>query len=224
MRTSLRLCVCLALALARFSVAAPVRWAGNGHYYEYIDAPLISWTAANAAANSLTYAGLSGHLATITSAQENAFVTSLTPVVDGSSRVQAAHLGGYRATSGPSRGDGWVWVTGEPWSYTSWASGEPNNSSESYLALWMVTDISYRARGTWNDATNSGQLMAGYVVEYDQDQLPPEPNQPRAESSQLPAEPSELPAEPAGLNLALAGATLALLAAAVLVLLVRRSR
>jgi expansin (peptidoglycan-binding protein) len=106
--------VCLALALARVSVASPVQWAGNGHYYEYIDAPLISWTAANAAANGLTYAGLSGHLATITSAEEDALVTGLTPFEDGTSRVQAAHLGGYRATPDPRHTDGWVWVTGAP--------------------------------------------------------------------------------------------------------------
>lgn len=173
MRTSLQLCVCLTLALAGYSVAAPVQWAGNGHYYEYVAAPLIPWTTANAAANSLSYGGLYGHLATITSAEEDAFVTSLTPLVDSTSSVLAAHLGGYRATIGPGVADGWAWTTGEVWSYTNWAPPfEPNHLDEPYLALWMVTDTDYRARGTWNDATNSGALMAGYVVEYDQFHVP----------------------------------------------------
>ena len=171
MRTSLRLCVCLVLALARFSLAAPVQWAGNGHYYEYMDTPFSSWEAASAYANSLTYAGLYGHLATITSAEEDAFVTSLTPVEVSTQPLDAARLGGYRATQGPGPADGWAWVTGEPWSYTNWAPPEPSGDGP-YLTLWMVTDNTGRPRGTWNDATNSG--VFGYVVEYDQ-YLVPEP-------------------------------------------------
>jgi Lectin C-type domain len=175
-RTLLSFCALAGLvSLAHSSAAAPIQWSGNGHYYEYIEAPLSPWTTANAAANSLSFAGLSGHLATITSAEENAFVVSLTPEVQavGNEVLQAIHLGAYRATIGPALTDGWAWVTGEPFTYTNWAPPfEPNNFDEPYLAMWMVTNISYRARGTWNDATNSGQLMAGYVVEYDEFAVP----------------------------------------------------
>jgi hypothetical protein len=117
--------VCLALGLARFSVA--------------------------------------GHLATITSAEEQAFVTSLTPAITSDPPVLlAVHLGGYRATVGPKLADGWAWVTGEPWSYTNWAPPfEPSKFDETYLTQWIVTDNSQRARGTWNDAHNSGEAVSG---------------------------------------------------------------
>ena len=52
----------------------------NGHYYEFIQLnDDISWTDARAAALSRTFEGKSGYLVNITSAEENAFVLSLTP-------------------------------------------------------------------------------------------------------------------------------------------------
>src|SRR5690606_18892184 len=42
----------------------------NGHYYQYIPAVGISWTAAEAAAAASTYYGLQGYLATITATDE----------------------------------------------------------------------------------------------------------------------------------------------------------
>ena len=49
----------------------------NGNYYDAILAPGITWTAANTAATSLTYSGAFGHLATITSLAEDAFLNTL---------------------------------------------------------------------------------------------------------------------------------------------------
>jgi hypothetical protein len=44
---------------------------------------------------------------------------------------------------------GWGWVTGEVWSYTNWAAGEPNNgNSENSLAF-----ASFGSGGNkWNNA------------------------------------------------------------------------
>ena len=39
----------------------------------------------------------------------------------------------------------WAWVTGEPWSYAPWASGEPNNMSGSEDCVEMYSGDS------WND-------------------------------------------------------------------------
>ena len=64
---------------------------------------------------------------------------------------------------------GGPWITGESWSYSNWASGEPdNNNSENVLTYWYS--------GNWNDFRNdntSGNefnppilLQNGFVVEY----------------------------------------------------------
>jgi hypothetical protein len=97
--------------------AAPIEFT-NGHYDEYVPAEHSSWTDANAAASSLSYAGLPGHLATVTSPEENAFVTDLLPLViaAGNEVTQEAYLGGVQIDTIGSPTEGWSWLTGEPWS------------------------------------------------------------------------------------------------------------
>ncbi len=127
--------------------ADAVRWpaesGGNDHYYARIRQP-VTWEQARVAAERL-----GGHLATITSAAENAFITPL--VIDGNFNV--SHIGGFRS------GGGWAWITGEPWSYTNWYPGEPNNATgdERYLATWITP-------GTWNDIFPS--YLAEFLVEW----------------------------------------------------------
>lgn len=111
----------------------------NGHYYKYYSNKL-TWS------NAKTYCeNLGGHLATLTTAEENSFVQ--TSVYSGACWIGATD----EATEGT-----WVWVTGEPWSYTNWKSGEPNNdSNEDYLEL----------TSGWND--NKGSATMGFVCEWD---------------------------------------------------------
>jgi len=125
------------------AVLWPTASGGNDHYYARI-AQALTWEQARVAAQQL-----GGHLATITSAAENAFITPL--VIDGSNNV--SHLGGYRVQNG------WAWVTGEPWGYSNWYPGEPNNNSgdENFLATWV-------SPGTWNDIFPS--YLAHFVVEW----------------------------------------------------------
>uniref|UniRef100_UPI004056D077 lectin-like protein n=1 Tax=Candidatus Electronema sp. TaxID=2698783 RepID=UPI004056D077 len=54
----------------------------------------------------------------------------------------------------------WKWVTGEPWSYSNWAYGEPNNYivPESYLMMLTSED--------WNDAPDDVALLP-FVCEFD---------------------------------------------------------
>ena len=148
------------------AAAAPVLF--DGHYYEYVAADQVTWSQAYAAASSLSYAGYQGRLATITSAEENAFVTDLLPqvVAQGNEVDQAAWLGGIRLGTSSDVTQGWTWITGEPWSYTAWAPGEPNLIDENVLAMWMADVGGIRVRGTWNNGTDSPTLIAGYVVEY----------------------------------------------------------
>ena len=67
------LCSVAFAAVCPVARAAWAQWAGNGHFYQVVAvADPITWPEAQAAA-----AGAGGYLATITSAEENAFVISL---------------------------------------------------------------------------------------------------------------------------------------------------
>ena len=72
---------------------------------------------------------------------------------------------------GPRHVRGWSWVTGEPWAYTSWTAGEPNdwpstnveNGEEQYLSM-VVNSLG--GVTMWNDNTPVG-VPSRYLVEYD---------------------------------------------------------
>ncbi|MBN2388534.1 MAG: DUF3298 domain-containing protein [Anaerolineales bacterium] len=79
------------------------------------------------------------YLVTIQSEAENEFVFGLNP---------STWLG---ATDEVQEGV-WVWANGEPWSYTHWYPGEPNNvgdTGEQYLSYWGGYTLG------WNDIPNS---------------------------------------------------------------------
>jgi hypothetical protein len=138
--------------------AAPTYWSGNGHYYELVDT-WLNWGTAKTTAESMTYNGIQGYLATITSAEEQNYVmSSLQPAF--------VWLGGYQLAGSVEPADGWSWVTGEPWLYSNWDSGEPSNSDsfgheENALEV-RGGDRNYR----WNDADGSNYTKP-FIVEYD---------------------------------------------------------
>jgi hypothetical protein len=109
-----------------------------------------TWVAAKVDAQGRQFQGQQGHLVTIGSAQENAFVQS-----------QGGGWIGFTddpaQAAGASEGN-FVWVTGEPVVYTNWNAGEPNNSGGAENFGLMYTN------GLWNDGTNTGPQ--NYVVEY----------------------------------------------------------
>ncbi len=165
------------------SLGDSLYYEGTDHYYEFVSSSGISWTDAESAAESKSYTGLAGYLATVTSQGENDFIYSK---LSGD---------GWMGASDASSESDWYWVTGPEAGtkffdqtsassnsgnlytvyggntpgggnavsgfYNNWASGEPNDwsaSGEDYGHF-------YSAWGTWNDyaATTS---VAGYVVEY----------------------------------------------------------
>ena len=136
-------------ALVEWSVAS----GGNGHFYEVVQlSSPIGWNAARTAAEAR-----GGHLATLTSWDEHAFVAAL--VTAGG---RNAFLGGYQANPSAPANETWTWVTGETWDFTAWAGGEPNdqgNPNESYLEMYTI--------GLWNDVPEAGSGYAefAYVVE-----------------------------------------------------------
>ena len=127
----------------------------NGASYELYSG-VKNWETARA------FAELSGgHLAAITSAGEQQAVQKL--VTDGG--YDFVYIG---ASDKEKEGD-WRWVTGEPFSYTNWDSGDPNNweNSEHYLTL--------RSTGKWADEQYCHSKISGFIVEYD----PVEPDIPK---------------------------------------------
>jgi len=131
----------------------------NGHYYEYVEARL-SWHAAKTASERRAFRGVRGHLATITSAQEQRFVTSLI----GSASVKG-WAGGFQVSGSREPSGGWRWVTGEPFEYVGWRSSEPNDGGHGEDVLEVYSRDSW-ARGGWNDRAGASE-GAGFIVEYD---------------------------------------------------------
>lgn len=137
------------LSAASRAEAAPVLWAGNGHLYELVD-ETTTWTEANAEAKA---AG--GHLVTVTSPAENEFVAAL-------ARPKTIWIG---LTDVVTEND-FRWVTCEPFLYSNWSPGEPNNSpDEDYVYMHQDATL----YGRWNDAPddNKGQDVVRYVIEYE---------------------------------------------------------
>ena len=96
----------------------------NGHSYQRFDTAM-SWAAAKAFCETK-----GGHLATITSQAENDFISA-------NLRTDNYWLGGTdEAFEGV-----WRWITGEPWTYTSWDVGKPNHivANENYIVANQTT-------------------------------------------------------------------------------------
>lgn len=145
-------------ALSSAATAAPTQWAGNGHWYERVDVDL-TWTQAKAAAEARSYLGLQGHLVTLTSQAENDWVWYSLPGVE-----LEDWLGGYQPAGSGEPADDWRWVTGEPWGFSNWYSGQPNDdpAPEDCMTFAWVNG------GKWNDVGDSGpRFDNGYIVEYE---------------------------------------------------------
>ena len=95
------------------STDEPDKYYFGGHTYAVYDQS-IGWTPAKEACEYVN-----GHLATVTNYEEEEFIKSIV----GSRAFY--WLGGYKDDES---GD-WFWVTGEPWGYTDWSPGQPDNYS-----------------------------------------------------------------------------------------------
>jgi len=140
------------------TVQAQVLNPANGHYYQYVAAPL-NWDAAYAAASSMTYKGMTGYLATIEDSQEQTFITSNFGVnFPAQFATTPVWLGGFQQPGSVEPDGGWTWVTSNAVSYTYWGFGEPNNNGNENV-------IEIRRDGRWND-TSQTYLGKGFLVEF----------------------------------------------------------
>jgi hypothetical protein len=164
------------------SWAAPVE--RGGHFYEYVEAQGMSWDAARVAAQGRSHLGLRGHLATLTSFEENQIVASL---IDGvvsypgdpsAAAALEAWVGAYQdPVDELDAVAGWKWIDGEgsvPLSgasggFANWYNGEPNDwlgaGTEQYLAVWGKDGYG-NTIGSWNDEGGLWNIT-GYIVEYE---------------------------------------------------------
>ena len=141
----------------------------NGHTYLLYDYDFASWIEAKSFCEQN-----GGHLATITSSEENSFIKGVLQ----NSNQEFCWLGGRRFNS-----SSWQWVTGEQFGYSNWQDGEPNNTSgyEDYIGMW-------RGGGRWNDfrAVRSGGCL---ILEKDYIEQEPTPTPTAAPITPSPDEP-----------------------------------
>lgn len=144
----------------------------TGHLYEYVTSDgSKTWTQAKALADARTADGASGYLVTITSADENNFVSARLTGAGWMGASDAASEGVWKWVDGPENGttfcngdytgpnSGCVPVGSN---YANWNNGEPNNSGNNENCAQFLSGGS----GEWNDLPCTGTTLAGYVVEY----------------------------------------------------------
>jgi hypothetical protein len=155
----------------------PVLWTGNCHYYQFIPGT-PTWPEARAAALARTYLGVPGHLVSITSAAENAFLIS---TFNTGQPSQGAWIGGYE----PADDGVWRWADGPeagvqfsylasptaPFNYANWGGVEPNNPPPNQNFTWMNIGAPFRGLGSaeWANSVSSpspSDPVVGYIVEY----------------------------------------------------------
>lgn len=103
---------------------------------------------------------LGGHLATISSAEENNYLFNL--------MKSKGYNSAYFGLTDSEREGVWKWVNGETVNYTNWRLGEPNaeNENEDYAMFYYKYND-----GTWNDGDFGGSTVNGgnvFICEWDE--------------------------------------------------------
>jgi len=170
-----------ALPLAKPQPSAPKRrthasWScwetavgGNGHGYKAVVVPEgVTWQEAHKAALKE-----GAYLATIASMLENEFVFSLVDfpefwkINEHNGVSYGPWIGGHQMPGSAESGNGWIWVTGEAFSYANWFRQNPNNADLAGKNQDRIHFIhrTYPDRANlWNDLAGDERLR-GYVVE-----------------------------------------------------------
>lgn len=107
---------------------------GTAHRYRMFKG-VPRWVEAEAFCRAL-----GGHLATMTTEEENQFVHSF--------MWNNGFTTAYFGLEDEERDHTWEWVSGEPVEYTNWDSGEPSYSGRERYGMYFYKHTT----GTWNDA------------------------------------------------------------------------
>lgn len=141
--------------MAGTAAAVPIQWTSgpgaNFHFYEVTASP-SNWTTAELAA-----VANGGHLVSINSADEQAFINST--FLTGFFSNHPLWIGLNDALVEGS----FVWSSGEAFIYDNFHAGEPNNSgNEDYVAMnWHLSSVHGGALGDWNDTPLAGSSGHG---------------------------------------------------------------
>ena len=128
----------------------------NGHIYAVYDYEM-SWSFARDLCKDM-----GGHLATVTSNDENEFLQQL---IDNGNK-DAYWIGATNINEADGK---FKWVTNEEFVYSSWADGEPSNSGEDGEKEHFA-EIRKSYSYKWNDVNNINKSNKGFVVEIEPDQ------------------------------------------------------
>ncbi|MBR2742137.1 MAG: amidase domain-containing protein [Clostridia bacterium] len=142
---------------------SPVKTAeANGRVYELYDCE-TSWTFARRLCEQM-----GGRLACVTDERENALLTALA-----ASGTKAKYFIGASNVS-PSdyneKGGAYAWESGEAFSYSAWADGEPLNvGSGVWCRHFAALDAS---SGKWRSVYNTDKNGSGFILEREADAKP----------------------------------------------------
>ena len=119
---------------------------GNGHWYLISSELQLDWSSAADRSHAK-----GGHLASITSPEENQF---LTESYEQNSLSLTPWIGSIRDATVPE--ESWIWYTGEPVVWTNWSPGNPDfdNEVQANIYLWSESPSGNPGccpLGTWNN-------------------------------------------------------------------------
>lgn len=128
----------------------------NGHTSQFIQGD-IPWEDAKTQCEEME-----GHLLTITSQEEQNFITQLLHSIYGQSNQRGGSWLGFIRENYVS-----TWITGEEFLYSNWNSGEPNGGAGKGYGI-------VNRDGRWNDGGATWSDATGFICEWDSSQNGPD--------------------------------------------------
>jgi hypothetical protein len=138
--------IALGPSSAGASTLGPFVNPANGHAY-YVTDDVLTWAACEAWATAL-----GGRLVSINDSMENAWIVGNLPM-----ESDAYWIGGRDDAN--TSDDVFIWDSGEPWTYSNWSQGEPDDEvaiggQGDYVSL-------SRGTGTWFDSNGFNPVRGG---------------------------------------------------------------
>lgn len=145
----------IASLLASSVHAQQVFFDGTGNYYELVTTN-ATWEEAESFAAERMLFGIEGHLATLTSQEENTFLLDTFGGLSG-------WIGLSQAAGSIEPDQGFEWVTGEEFDFSAFGGAEPNNAggNEDFVEFF---------NGNWNDLNATSARR--YYVEFETNGVP----------------------------------------------------